>query len=129
MTELKPHAAHWGAFTAVVEDGRLSAVRPFPGDPAPPPLLASIPSAVSAPSRVDRPYVRKGWLAGDRAGGTPRGGEAFVPVAWDRAIALVADEIARLRAAHGSPSIFGGSYGWSSAATPPSSPTILTPPA
>ena len=115
MTELKPHVAHWGAFTALVEDGRLGAVRPFAHDPEPPPLLQSIAGAVHAPSRIDRPYVRRGWLGGDRAGGTPRGGEPFVPVAWDRAIDLVAGEIARVRAVHGPASIFGGSYGWSSA--------------
>jgi biotin/methionine sulfoxide reductase len=115
MTELKPHAAHWGAFTAVVADGRLVEARPFAGDPNPPALLASLPDAIHAPSRIDRPYVRAGWLRGDRRGGTPRGGEAFVPVAWDAAIRLVAEEVARVRAMHGPASIFGGSYGWSSA--------------
>jgi biotin/methionine sulfoxide reductase len=115
MRQFRPHAAHWGAFTSVVEDGRLVAVRPFGHDPAPPLLLGSIAAAVHAPSRIDRPYVREGWLAGDRAGGTLRGGERFVPLAWDRAVALVAGEIARVRDEHGPASIFGGSYGWSSA--------------
>lgn len=115
MTEMKPHAAHWGAFTALVEEGRLAGVRPFARDSEPPPLLQSIAGAVHAPSRIDRPYVRRGWLAGDRAGGTPRGGEPFVPVPWDRAIGLVAGEIARVRGVRGPASIFGGSYGWSSA--------------
>ncbi len=115
MTELKPHAAHWGAFTAVTEGGRLTGIRPFASDPEPPPLLQSIAGAVHAPSRIDRPYVRRGWLRGDRAGGTPRGGEPFVPVSWERAIRLVGDEIARVSAGHGPASIFGGSYGWSSA--------------
>ena len=115
MTELKPHAAHWGAFTAVVEDGRLVAARPFPGDPNPPALLACVPDAVHAATRIDRPHVRAGWLRGNRRGGTPRGGEAFVPVDWDTAIRLVAGEVARVRDAHGPASIFGGSYGWASA--------------
>ncbi|MGH7069277.1 MAG: molybdopterin-dependent oxidoreductase, partial [Acetobacteraceae bacterium] len=115
MTELKPHAAHWGAFTAVVEHGRLTGVRPFGADPEPPPLLQSIAAAVHAPSRIDRPYVRRGWLLGDRAGGTPRGADPFVAVSWERAIGLVGDEIARVRTEHGPASIFGGSYGWSSA--------------
>ncbi|HUA77401.1 MAG TPA: molybdopterin-dependent oxidoreductase, partial [Acetobacteraceae bacterium] len=115
MKEFKPHAAHWGAFTAVVEDGRLSAARPFDLDCAPSKLLGSIAAAVYAPSRIDRPYVREGWLAGDRAGGTPRGGERFLALDWDRAVALVAGEIARVHEMHGAASIFGGSYGWSSA--------------
>ena len=115
MTELKPHASHWGAFTAVVEDDRLTAVRPFARDANPPALLASVPDAVHAPSRIDRPYVRAGWLKGDRGGGTPRGGEPFVPVDWDTAVSLVAEEVARVRDHHGPASIFGGSYGWASA--------------
>jgi biotin/methionine sulfoxide reductase len=115
MTELKPHAAHWGAFTAVVEDGRLIAARPFAGDPNPPALLASMPDAVHAPTRIDRPHVRRGWLRGDRGGGTLRGAEPFVPVDWDTAIRLVAGEVARVRDTHGPASIFGGSYGWASA--------------
>jgi biotin/methionine sulfoxide reductase len=115
MTRLVPHAAHWGGFLAEVGEGRFTAAHPLPGDPNPPALLASTPDAVHAPSRIDQPYVRAGWLAGDRKGGTPRGGEPFVPVAWDTAIRLVAEEIARVREAHGPASIFGGSYGWASA--------------
>jgi len=115
MTELKPHAAHWGAFTAVVENGRLTEARPFARDANPPALLASIPDVVHAPTRIDRPYVRRGWLEGDRRGGTFRGGEPFVPVDWDTAVALAAGEVARVRDAHGAASIFGGSYGWASA--------------
>ncbi len=115
MTDLTPHASHWGAFTAVVEDRRLTGVRPFGRDANPPALLASIPDVVHAPTRIDRPHLRKGWLNGDRRGGTNRGGEPFVPVDWDTATALVAGEVARVRDAHGPASIFGGSYGWASA--------------
>lgn len=115
MTELTPHASHWGAFTAVVEDGRLTGALPFASDENPPALLASIPDAVHAACRIDRPYVRRGWLAGDRRGGTCRGGEPFVPVDWDTAVSLVAGEVARVRDEHGANSVFGGSYGWASA--------------
>ena len=114
MTVLRPHSAHWGAFTAEVEDGRVVGVRGFARDPAPPPLLASIPDLVHAPCRIDRPYVRKGWLQGRRAGHA-RGGDPFVPVSWEKALGLVAEEAARVRSEHGAASIFGGSYGWSSA--------------
>jgi biotin/methionine sulfoxide reductase len=108
-------SAHWGAFSPRVADGRLVGVDAWPGDPAPSRLLDSMASSVHAATRIDRPYVRAGWLRGDRKGGTPRGGEAFVPVDWDTAVRLVAGEVARVRDNHGPASIFGGSYGWASA--------------
>jgi biotin/methionine sulfoxide reductase len=115
MSHTVPHSSHWGAFSAVVEGDRLTGIRPFAGDPAPPALLAAWPAAVHSPVRVDRPYVRKSWLAGDRAGGTLRGADPFVPLDWDTAARLVAGEVARIRDTHGPASLFGGSYGWSSA--------------
>ncbi|MCS6921242.1 MAG: molybdopterin-dependent oxidoreductase, partial [Elioraea sp.] len=114
MTVAVPHAAHWGAFEALVEGGRIVGVRPFARDRAPGRLIESVPDLVHARSRIDRPYVRKGWLEGRRAG-SPRGGDPFVPIAWDRAIRLVAEEVARVKAEHGNGAIFGGSYGWASA--------------
>ena len=114
MTEIKPHASHWGYFDAVVEDGRVTGVRPFGPDPFPGSLIESIPDAVHAACRIDRPYIRKGWLEGRRRGAF-RGGDPFVPVSWDRVTRLLAEETARIRAEHGPTAIFGGSYGWSSA--------------
>ncbi len=114
MTEIKPHGSHFGAFDAVVDEGRLVGVRPFFRDPMPGSLLQSIPDAVHSAARIDRPYIREGWLQGGRRG-SARGGDRFVPVSWDRAIRLVAEETARIRAEHGPAAIMGGSYGWSSA--------------
>jgi biotin/methionine sulfoxide reductase len=114
MTEIKPHAAHWGYFDAVVEDGRITGVRPFGRDPFPGTLIKGIPDIVHADCRIDRPYVREGWLRGERRGSL-RGKDRFVPVSWDRATLLVAEEVSRVRAEHGNAAIFGGSYGWSSA--------------
>jgi biotin/methionine sulfoxide reductase len=114
MTEIKPHGSHFGSFDAVVEGGRLVGVRPFARDPFPGSLLQSIPDAVHSAARIDRPYVREGWMKGERRG-SARGGDRFVPVSWDEAIRLVAEETARIRGAHGHASVLGGSYGWSSA--------------
>ena len=114
MTVIKPHASHWGYFDAVVEDGRLVGVRPFARDPFPGSLIQAMPDVVHAPSRIDRPHIRRGWLRGERRGHL-RGGDPFVPISWDRAIRLVAEETRRVRAEHGHDAIFGGSYGWSSA--------------
>ena len=114
MPVIVPHAAHWGYFDAVVERGRVTAARPFARDPWPNPLVEGMPDLVHAECRIDQPYVREGWLRGARRG-APRGQDRFVPVSWDRATRLVAEEVARVRAEHGGASILGGSYGWASA--------------
>lgn len=110
------HTSHWGTFTAEVENGRLTAVRPFKLDPDPSQIIQSLPDAVHDESRVARPMFRKGWL--ERAqGGSPenRGVDPFVAVPWDEALDMASAEIDRVRTDHGNASIFGGSYGWSSA--------------
>jgi biotin/methionine sulfoxide reductase len=106
-------ASHWGAFRAVVEDGRLVDVLPFEHDPEPNELIKVWPEMLTSPLRVSRPVVRKGWLAGD--GGAPRGEDEFVEIGWDEAIDRVAGELGRTRQQFGNLAIFGGSYGWSSA--------------
>ncbi len=108
------HAAHWGAFSGETENGRLTRILPPAADPAPPPILQGMPEALHSRLRIDRPYIRKGWLQGRRAG-TPRGGDPFIPSDWDTVTRLVAAELARVRDTHGPASIFGGSYGWASA--------------
>jgi biotin/methionine sulfoxide reductase len=114
MIEVKPHASHWGYFQALVENGRMVGTRGFAQDPFPASLLQSTADAVHAPSRIDQPYIRKGWLQGRRRGSL-RGGDPFVPVSWDEVTRILAEENIRVRAEHGPTSIYGGSYGWSSA--------------
>ncbi|NQV21627.1 MAG: molybdopterin-dependent oxidoreductase [Rhodospirillales bacterium] len=109
-------SSHFGAYTATVEDGRLVDTAPFPKDPDPSPLIQSIPGAVHHKCRIEQPMVRKGWLDnGPQSAPTPRGGEPFVPVSWDKALDLVAAEVDRVKRDHGSSSIYAGSYGWGSA--------------
>jgi biotin/methionine sulfoxide reductase len=112
---LVPHHSHWGAFSAVVEAGRVVGAEPFALDPDPSPLLEAIPAAVYSPTRIAQPMVRAGWLEGGRGGGAGRGREPFVPVEWERALALVAGELARVWREYGPAAIMGGSQGWSSA--------------
>lgn len=56
--KLVPHHSHWGAFSAVVEDGKVIGAVPFDFDPDPSPLIESIPDAVHSPLRIGRPMVR-----------------------------------------------------------------------
>ena len=108
-----PSLSHWGAFTAVVEDGRLLGCEPFERDPSPSPMLRAIPELVYSPTRIGKPAVRLGWLKQREREG--RGRDTFVEVSWDTALELVDQELQRVRAQHGADAIFGGSYGWSSA--------------
>ena len=106
-----PSLAHWGAYTALVQDGRVIGCEPFERDPAPSPMLAAIPDMVHSPLRIARPAIREGWREGRPRTGTER----FREVSWEEALDLVAGELARVRRDFGNTSIFGGSYGWSSA--------------
>jgi len=110
-----PHHSHWGAFQAEVRDGRVVGVKPFERDPDPSPLIEAIPQAVHSPNRVAAPMVREGFLARGLASREGRGRQRFVPVSWERALDLVATELARVKREHGHAAIMGGSAGWGSA--------------
>ncbi|MFW6077064.1 MAG: molybdopterin guanine dinucleotide-containing S/N-oxide reductase, partial [Hyphomicrobiales bacterium] len=110
------HSSHWGAFYAIVRDGRLEAVEPFEKDSDPSPILQAMPAMVTSPARVRHPMIRKGWLD-DPAGRARerRGDDDFVQVTWEDALDLLADELGRIRSEHGNDALFTGSYGWASA--------------
>ena len=106
-----PSLAHWGAFNALVENGRVIGCEPFVRDPVPSAMLAAIPEMVHSPLRIARPAIREGW----REGRPRTGADRFREVSWDEALDLVAGELTRVRGNYGDTAIFGGSYGWSSA--------------
>ena len=109
--ERYPSLAHWGAFTALVENGRVVGCEPFVRDPAPSSMLDAIPTMVHSPLRIARPAIREGW----REGRERTGHDAYREVSWDEALDTVASELARVRGEGGPTAVFGGSYGWSSA--------------
>jgi biotin/methionine sulfoxide reductase len=114
-TKLVPNHSHFGAFQAEVRDGRVVGIKPFAHDPDPSPLLNAIPAAVHSATRIAQPMVREGWLAQREGHAAGRGREPFVPVSWERALDLVAGELARVKRDHGHSAIMGGSQGWGSA--------------
>jgi len=107
--------SHWGIYDVEVDNGRVVGVRAFDRDPKPSRIIASMPSAVHAASRIERPMVRQGWLehgvGSNRAG---RGVEPFVAVSWDAALDLVAAELRRVKETYGNEAIYASS-GWASA--------------
>lgn len=115
-TQRFPHLAHWGAYTAVVEEGVLTRCEPFAADRHPSPMLDAIPAAVYSDTRIRKPAVRRSWLLQrERSDRSLRGHEPFVEVEWEVALDLIAEENRRVRAQYGASGIFTGSYGWSSA--------------
>src|SRR5436305_8962356 len=93
-----PSLAHWGAYTALVENNRVTGCEPFGRDPAPSQMLAAIPAMVHSPLRIVRPAIREGWREGKERTGSDR----FREVSWDEALAAVAEELSRIRQEHGS---------------------------
>jgi len=112
-------STHWGVYEVEWENGKAKALHPFSSDPDPSPIGLHMLSPEVTRLRVQRPAIRKGWLDGLRSGGDRarerRGQEPFVEVPWDEALDMVAGELRRVIDAHGNASVFGGSYGWSSA--------------
>src|ERR1700761_6670084 len=92
-----PSLAHWGAFYALVGNGRLIGCEPFKRDSAPSPMLAAIPEMVHSPLRISRPAIREGWREGRPRSGSDR----FREVEWDEALDLVASELMRVRGVFG----------------------------
>lgn len=110
-------AAHWGIYEVdTVRESNLPRLRALSVDPDPTRIGLDQLDPQTQALRIKRPAIRKSWLE-KGAGANPelRGREPFVEVDWETALAAAAVELHRVKAEHGNQSIFGGSYGWSSA--------------
>lgn len=106
---------HWGAYRVRSNGSDIEDLIPFEADPDPSQLGKSMATDWNAKARILRPAVRKGYLEGGPGNRGKRGQEPFVEVSWDRVTELLAAETTRVSREYGNESIFGGSYGWSSA--------------
>lgn len=105
--------SHYGAFYAVVKDGKFVRTIPFEKDKKPNAMINAMPDRVYTPTRVKYPYVREGFLKhGHKSDTSKRGKEKFVRVSWDKAFELVANEFKRVQKTTGPDSLYGGCYGW-----------------
>ena len=102
----KVTTSHWGAFNVFVENDRIVKTEPFHADPAPPNISELVPNAVYHSTRIDQPYVRKGWI--EKKPDTARGSDEFIPIGWEDAIDLAAKELNRIKNDYGNKAIYGG---------------------
>ncbi len=109
-------ASHWGLYEVQDPNRADTKLTPYRGDPDPSAIGLYLNHPEVEALRVRKPAVRKGWLAARNGGeGAPRGSDDYVEIEWDEALNLVAEELQRVRSAHGNEAIYGGSYGWASA--------------
>ncbi|QYY29549.1 molybdopterin-dependent oxidoreductase [Cupriavidus pinatubonensis] len=108
-------STHWGTYNVTVDQGRVSNIRSWPGDPAPAPIWEQLDGSHTK-LRVASPAIRKSFLDKQhRASGEGRGREPFVEVDWNTALDMAAGQLQRVCSSYGNSAIFGGSYGWASA--------------
>ena len=126
-TSITQTASHWGVYRVETDDAtnEIVATTGVAYDPDPSPIQASLPEVVRHRTRIDRPYVREGYLRSRGASRADRGAESFVAISWDRAVALVTEALLDARERHGNESIYGGSYGWASAGRFHHAPSVL----
>lgn len=126
-TRTSQTASHWGVYRVEtdVETHDVVSVEGVAYDPEPSPISSSLPEVVRDRMRIDRPYVREGYLRARGASRAERGSESFVPVDWDVALDLACEALLDARERLGNESIYGGSYGWASAGRLHHSPSVL----
>src|SRR5579862_6949310 len=115
MSTTRYVTTHWGVYKPRVQDGRVVPMDAAEFDPAPSTIGSSMVDGITAPARVRRPAIRKGFLRHGAATRDRRGRDEFVEVPWDEALDIAAAELKRVKDKFGNGAIFGGSYGWSSA--------------
>ena len=109
-------ASHWGIYEVERADTADPVLKAFGPDPDPSPIGLAQLDASRAPIRVRRPAVRSSWLEhGWGAHPERRGIDPYVEVPWATALDLAATALKNVIERRGNSSIFGGSYGWSSA--------------
>lgn len=106
---------HWGAYQVTTSKGVVEHVQPSPNDSNPSRIGELLYDIKDSDYRISQPMVRAGYLKGEANHRQNRGKDPFVPVSWNKALALAASAIKKTKERYGNTGIFGGSYGWASA--------------
>ena len=115
-SQLVPTCSHWGNYLIESDGESILGVHNYAVDTEPTDIGQSLADALDPGARIPQPMVRASYLENPGDNDTSgRGDEPFVPVSWDVALNLAAEALDRNMKEHGPSSIYGGSYGWSSA--------------
>ncbi len=102
-----------GPLWLVKQAGKVVSIVPLAQDRAPEKLLEAMPDRLYNRARVQAPMVRRDFLKNrEKSDRTQRGTHDFVEVSWDDALKLVADEVHRVREAHGNASLHKAKSSW-----------------
>ncbi|NLC27975.1 MAG: molybdopterin-dependent oxidoreductase [Campylobacteraceae bacterium] len=116
-----PHASHFGAFYAHVQDGKIIDISPQESDKNPGSLTKALMDRNYSNTRIKYPYVRKSYLEGEKDNAKLRGNDTFVRVSWNEVTKLVAEKIKTTP----SENIYNATYsGWSHSGTVHSCPSL-----
>ncbi|MFA6756207.1 MAG: molybdopterin-dependent oxidoreductase [Sulfurospirillaceae bacterium] len=116
-----PHAGHFGAFYAHVQDGKMIDITPHESDKNPGSFTKALMDRTYSNTRIKYPYVRKSYLEGKKDHAKLRGSDTFVRVSWEKAAKLIADKIK----ATPRENIYNATYsGWSHPGTVHSCPAL-----
>ena len=108
-------STHWGTYEISNSNDNNIKLRKWSLDPQPSKFGFGFVEAATSDLRVSQPHVRKNWLEDRNNNKNLRGLDEFIPISWDKAIALTAEELTNIKKNFGNKSIFAGSYGWASA--------------
>ncbi len=107
-------ANRWGVARAHVQGGKLSHLTPFEFDYAPSINLNGLAELPYNTARIRYPMVREGYLKNGSASRSQRGRDKWVRVSWEKALDLVAKDLAATYDKYGPAAVWGRSYGWMS---------------
>ncbi|MFK7733280.1 MAG: molybdopterin-dependent oxidoreductase [Pseudomonadales bacterium] len=111
-----PTCTHWGNYRVESDGESIVAIHAYQADKEPTAIGQSLLNALDGNVRIPQPMIRAGYLEnGLASNGRGRGQEPFVAVSWDTALKLASMALQHTKEHHGPDSIYGGSYGWSSA--------------
>ena len=108
-------STHWGTYKVSQDKNNKIKLENWELDSSPTEFGLGLTDAAVDDLRIKQPYVRRGWLEKKDKNDGKRGRDEFIAITWEEAFNLASKELLRVKDEYGNSSIFGGSYGWSSA--------------